>query len=199
MLQTLVLNTASIPISIVPYKRILNRVHNGSAHVLKSYEGTWIKSAGFNVSMFSSGFEKFSNASCIAMPIPSVIQCLHTNYIPEFTNILPFNRKNVYIRDGGICQYCGRKVSLNSFSFDHVIARSLGGRSEWSNIVICCLRCNAEKGSKSLDRYKRKLLRQPFVPKLNKAAPIHIVNKIASEIPHETWTDFLYWHIILDP
>jgi hypothetical protein len=39
----------------------------------------------------------------------------------------------------------------------------------------------------------------PYAPKLSQAAPIHIVNKIAAEIPHESWQDFLYWEIILEP
>jgi 5-methylcytosine-specific restriction endonuclease McrA len=197
MLQTLVLNTASIPISIVPYKRILNRVHNGSAHVVKSYEGTWIKSAGFDVSMFSSGFERCSSASCIEMPIPSVIQCMHTNYIPQFTNVLPFTRKNLYIRDRGRCAYCLKKLSLQSLSFDHVIPRCLGGKTCWDNIVLACFRCNAKKGARHPDQYKWPQLR-PYTPKLSQAAPAQLVSKIASEVVEKTWEDFVYWEIILE-
>jgi hypothetical protein len=61
------------------------------------------------------------------------------------------------------------------------------------------MKCNAEKGSKSLSKYKRPLLRQPFTPRLDKAAPAHLVNKIAAEIPHITWRDYVYWNVILEP
>lgn len=181
MLQTLVLNVSQIPISIVPYRKILTRVRLQTAVVLKSYENTCITSAG--------GF---------SLPIPSVIQCVRTNYIPKFTKNLPFNRKNLFIRDHGVCQYCGKKVTLNSMSFDHVIPRMQGGKTVWNNIVLACLKCNSKKGAQHPEKYKWPF-RMPYAPQLSQAAPIHIVNKIAAEIPHETWQDYLYWHVILEP
>jgi 5-methylcytosine-specific restriction endonuclease McrA len=180
MLQTLVLNMARTPISIVPYRKVLTRVRNNAAVVLKSYENTCIRSAG--------GF---------TLPIPSVIQCVNTNYIPKFTKTLPFNRMNVYIRDFGHCMYCGKKVGLNSFSFDHYVARSMGGKTCWTNILLCCMKCNAKKGNKPASKFTEPI-RMPYAPQLDKAAPVHLVNKIAAEIPHETWTDYLYWNIQLE-
>mgnify|MGYP001224177196 CR=1 FL=1 len=181
-MESLVLNLMAIPVSIVPSIRAVTLVMSQKAVVLESYPDTFMRSASFS------------------MQIPSVIQCTQSSYIPKkYVKILPFTRKNVYIRDQGRCQYCGRKVGLNAFSFDHVIPRCKGGLSVWENIVICCMKCNAEKGSKSLSRYKRPLLKQPFAPRLDKAAPAHLVNKIATEIPHITWTDYIYWNIILEP
>jgi len=66
-------------------------------------------------------------------------------------------------------------------------------------VVICCLRCNSEKGGQSLSKYKRKLIRQPYAPRLTKAAPAHLVNRIALDIPHITWRDYIYWGAILLP
>ena len=39
----------------------------------------------------------------------------------------------------------------------------------------------------------------PYAPKLDKAAPVHLVNKIAGEIIEKTWADYLYWRIVLEP
>ena len=192
MLETLVLNTSAIPISIVPYRRILTRVCNNMAIVLKYYEGTCIRSAGCT----SPGFDFRKVQPVIEMPIPSVIQCVHTNYMPKFTKVLPFTRMNVFIRDAGKCQYCGKKVGLNSFSFDHMVAKSKGGKTCWDNILLCCLRCNAKKGNKPVSKFKEPL-RMPYTPVLDKAAPIHMVNKIAAKIPVESWQDYVYWSIIL--
>ena len=108
------------------------------------------------------------------------------------------NRKNVFIRDGGQCQYCGKKVTLNSFTFDHVIPRCRGGRSVWENIVVSCLRCNGQKGRKSAKDYHRALLRQPYAPRLTKAAPTYLVNKINTEITIDSWRDFIYWQVVLE-
>ena len=53
--------------------------------------------------------------------------------------------------NGGICPYCGK--SLNSgkaFSpeteIDHIIPRAWGGANTYSNKVLCCTKCNKEKG-----------------------------------------------------
>jgi len=179
MLETLVLNTAGTPISIVPYRKVLTRVWNHTAIVLKSYEGTIIKSAGD-----------------FFLPIPSVVQCDRVHYTPRFTKTLPFTRMNVYLRDKGHCMYCGKKVGLNSFSFDHYIPKCQGGRTSWENILICCLRCNSKKGNKPASKFKEPI-RRPYAPQLDKAAPVHLVNKLAAEIPVKSWQDFIYWSVLL--
>jgi 5-methylcytosine-specific restriction endonuclease McrA len=93
--------------------------------------------------------------------------------------------------------YCGKKVSLNSMSFDHMIPRILGGTTCWENIVLSCFKCNSKKGGKHPDKFKWPII-MPYAPKLDKAAPAHLVNKIASEIIEETWEDFIYWEVILE-
>ena len=196
MLQTLELNVSGIPITTVPYIQVLSRIDSGTARVVKSYEGSWIRSSGFDISMFSSGFG-VSSVPCVGMQIPSVVQFLHTNYIPEFTKVLPFTRKNLYIRDRGRCAYCLRKLSLASLSFDHVVPKCLGGKTCWQNVVLACFRCNSKKGARHPDDYKWPQLR-PYAPKLSHAAPTHLVNKLASEVIEKTWEDFVYWRVLLE-
>jgi 5-methylcytosine-specific restriction endonuclease McrA len=57
-------------------------------------------------------------------------------------------RKVVYIRDGGICMKCGRKVHSKRFHVDHIVPLSAGG-DEWelSNLEISCPECNLQKGT----------------------------------------------------
>ena len=196
-METLVLNTYEIPVSIVPYRRALVLVKSDKAIVKQNYKDTLIRSSGFTKSNYSLDFD-WSKNKIISMPIPSVIQCTRSTFIPKiYTNVLPFNRKNVYIRDGGKCMYCGRKVSLSGFSFDHVIPQSRGGKTSWENIVICCLRCNSQKGDKPTSKFKKPII-QPYAPKLNRAAPAYLVNKLSGEIVEETWMDYLYWEVQLE-
>lgn len=179
-METLVLNTGMIPVSIVSTRRAISLITTEKAISVADYAETF-QSVGFS------------------MPIPSVIKCIKSDYIPKhFTNILPFNRKNVFIRDGGRCMYCGKTVSLSNFTFDHVIPRDSGGKTWWDNIVVSCTRCNSQKGCKDVKNYKRKLIRAPYVPKFNRAAPSQVVRRLAVEIPHETWVDFIYWNIVID-
>jgi 5-methylcytosine-specific restriction endonuclease McrA len=122
---------------------------------------------------------------------------VRTNYIPKFTKFLPFNRKNLYVRDSGVCQYCGKKVSYYLGSFDHVIPRILGGKTNWENVVLACFQCNSKKGAKHPSKFKWPII-MPYAPKLNQAAPIHIINKIAADIVEKSWQDYVYWEILLE-
>lgn len=191
------LTASGMPTAIVNCKRAISLVNCGKAIIRESYSDTVIHSspafATVNFNLVKSRNE------LISIPIPSVIQCIKSEYEPkQYTNVLKFNRKNVYIRDGGCCQYCGKKVSLSEFTFDHVVPRHLDGKCRWENIVISCVRCNSQKASKPLDRYHRKLIKKPEPLRIDKAAPVHIVNQLAAEIPHKTWVDYIYWNLILN-
>ena len=80
-----------------------------------------------------------------AMALPSVVS-LH-RYIPP-TPRAAFTRFNVFLRDGFTCQYCKTRLPSESLTFDHVIPRSRGGVSSWSNVVTACQDCNLLKGSR---------------------------------------------------
>lgn len=58
-----------------------------------------------------------------------------------------WSKRNVMIRDGFACVYCGSKKSL---SIDHVFPRSKGGKDTFENTVTACKRCNTRKGDKTL-------------------------------------------------
>ena len=57
-------------------------------------------------------------------------------------------RQIVYLRDGGRCMKCGRRVSKGSFHVDHVIPLAKGG-DEWDldNLELSCPECNLKKGA----------------------------------------------------
>ena len=76
-----------------------------------------------------------------------------------------FSRINVYLRDGFACGYCGVKLPQSDLTYDHVIPRAQGGRTEWENIVTACRGCNARKGSKTPEEAGMYPRRRPFVPK----------------------------------
>lgn len=62
-----------------------------------------------------------------------------------------FSRLNVYVRDGFACAYCRLKLPMSKLTYDHVLPRSRGGRTEWENIVTACAPCNARKANKTPD------------------------------------------------
>lgn len=48
----------------------------------------------------------------------------------------------------GKCAYCGKEVLFEKIEFDHFIPISSGGRTEPTNMLPCCTRCNRGKGGK---------------------------------------------------
>ena len=74
-----------------------------------------------------------------------------------------FNKKNILRRDGYTCQYCNRRGER--LTVDHIVPRSRGGDTSWTNVVAACLRCNLRKGNRLLDESGMRLLRDPVHPK----------------------------------
>lgn len=61
----------------------------------------------------------------------------------------------LYMRDGGICQICGKAIDFDRDSnaddypsIDHIIPLSKGGLHKWDNVQLACRRCNYIKGNK---------------------------------------------------
>ena len=83
-----------------------------------------------------------------------------------------FSRRNVYQRDGHRCQYCGERKPESELSYDHVVPRASGGRTNWLNIVTACRTCNTRKGSRTCDEAGMWPLRAPVVPAQEVCAPL---------------------------
>jgi len=68
-------------------------------------------------------------------------------------------RKNIYVRDEFICQYCGVHCfdswidNPDSLTIDHMIPVSLGGNNDEDNLVTCCSECNSYKSSLSFTSF----------------------------------------------
>jgi 5-methylcytosine-specific restriction endonuclease McrA len=60
---------------------------------------------------------------------------------------VPFSKKNVMVRDGFKCVYCGGAGMR--FTIDHVVPKSRGGKSTFENCVTACKPCNHRKGHRS--------------------------------------------------
>lgn len=53
-----------------------------------------------------------------------------------------------------ICPYCLEPIPEGHRTRDHKIPKSRGGKNEPENIVICCDKCNHEKGSLTPEEYE---------------------------------------------
>ena len=97
-----------------------------------------------------------------ALVVPSVIR-LQTFIHRPVPPSVAFNKKNILKRDGFTCQYCGRNGG-ERMTIDHIVPRSLGGRTVWENVVSCCRACNLKKGNKRPAEVGMRLRRRPVKP-----------------------------------
>lgn len=108
-----------------------------------------------------------------------------------------FTRFNVFLRDQFTCQYCDGEFPTQELTFDHIVPRSRGGRTEWTNVVAACSTCNLKKANKLLLEARMKIKRKPVRPSN------YQLQEIGRGFPpnylHESWRDFLYWDSELDP
>ena len=102
-----------------------------------------------------------------------------------------FTRYNVFLRDRFTCQYCGDTLPASQLTFDHVVARSHGGRTSWENVVAACAPCNTAKGN-TAGIAPRRRPQQPTTRDLV-AARRHV----PSNHLHHSWIDYLYWDVEL--
>ena len=106
-----------------------------------------------------------------------------------------FTRFNLFLRDEFRCQYCGSKGDL---TFDHVLPRCRGGITSWQNVVAACSPCNLRKGGRTPQQAGMPLLRrtahQPNSWELQEAG-----RRFPPHYLHQSWLDYLYWDIELEP
>lgn len=67
-------------------------------------------------------------------------------------------RSMVYIRDKGICQVCGKFVTIDNLSVDHIVPVSQGGTYDLTNLRCTCLRCNQLKDRLKEDSFQEFIL-----------------------------------------
>jgi len=128
------------------------------------------------------------------LEIPAVIKT--TKYFKIFNSTVNFSRKNVFIRDNFVCQYCNQKFPINKLTYDHVIPKSKWRHNHtptsWTNIVTSCLFCNLKKGNKTPSQANMPLKKNPEIPKKTwKYLPLaYQLHTIGSAIPEE-WQTYI--------
>ena len=63
----------------------------------------------------------------------------------------------ILARDGHVCAYCGGRATTK----DHVLPKSRGGSSGWTNLVAACVTCNQRKADRTPNEAGMVLLWEP--------------------------------------
>lgn len=171
--RTLVLNADYTPISIVPLHTVdwmdaVKLIYQDKSHLYLSYDDLVINSA-----------------KC-SYRVPSVL--VNARYVRPKRKV-EFSRTNVFLRDDFTCQYCGVKSAGSGLTFDHWVPRAEGGKTNWTNIVTACKKCNHKKQTQNQKRWKpRKAPYRPAFSEIEAKAKKRILI-----IPDERWIPFLGW------
>lgn len=154
MESCIVLNADYTYINTVSWKKAIKLVINGKAEALK---------------YSNKVLTNFENT--IIMKVPSVMKLLKLVRTIYKTKV-PFSKKNVLIRDGFKCLYCGSKS--HRLTIDHVVPVSRGGKSNFENCVAACRKCNNKKGSRTASEARMYLQKQPYAPTISEFIMIKI-------------------------
>ena len=174
-MDTLVLSDAYEPVACVGWQRAITLLCLGKVEVVEAYEDRTVR------------------AVTVAVKVPSVVRFVRRVARRRHRG-LALSRENVLARDGGACQYCGRKLTRAEATFDHVVPRSQGGATDWTNIVTCCHECNRVKGGRTPRQAGMQLRALPVQPNWVPAVTIRVSLR---SVP-DAWRDYLYWTGELD-
>ena len=128
MNQVILLNADYNFLNILHWKRAFALISKGKVEVLKF------------------GDKVIHDAAGRILQIPVVLRLVKLIRTIYKTRV-PFSKKNVFVRDGFRCVYCGTEGVR--FTIDHVTPKSKGGKSSFENCVTSCKPCNNGKGNRT--------------------------------------------------
>lgn len=191
----LTLNRHWQPVQTTPAANAIALVMKGSAVIIDpaTYEEhtlrTWADA--------SRARDRFGDAVIrsprLTLVVPDVIRL--TRYERLGGRSVVFSRRNLFKRDRYACQYCGAQPGPEELTIDHVVPKSRGGRSEWANCVLACLRCNARKADRAPAGAGMALRRPPRKPAWTALEHVPRAHRRLS------WEQFLskaYWEVELE-
>ena len=165
--QTLILNQMYRPHEIVDWKVATTRMFCGKVEVLAQYDEILAVIGRSTLRSFPELARALrqvigANAESLTILVPAVVVLRRP--IRRAKTGVKFSKMNVCARDDFTCQYCETKLPMNRLNFDHVVPRSRGGKTDWTNIVSACYPCNTKKRNRTPDEAGMQLLSQPFRP-----------------------------------
>lgn len=169
----LVLNQNYEPLNVCNVRRALTLVFGEKAEVLEVYQTPVLSTTR-------------------SFDTPSVIRLIYLIRRPRPR--VKLTRREIFIRDEHVCQYCG--VRSNDLTLDHIIPRSRGGQHTWENLVSACRNCNHRKGGKTLADSRMRLRREPFEPR---AGAYYTIQRRLNAAISDEWRQFIPGYEVADP
>jgi 5-methylcytosine-specific restriction endonuclease McrA len=167
--RVLLLNATYEPLRVISWKRAITLLTLDKVEVLETYD-------------------RVVRSVTLAIRLPAVVRLIHLVRFRKHT--IRFSRENIYIRDKYQCQYCASSMNASDLTYDHVIPKSMGGKTAWENIVTCCLPCNKKKGGRTPGQARMRLISKARKPSWH---PMLMITRRIGNTP-ESWRAYLFYH-----
>jgi len=179
--SVLVLNRSYLPIHVTSARRAFTLIFQGTALAVNGDYETFD---------FASWQRQPAGEHAIGTPsgdirVPRVIVLCGYDRVPR--RHVRYSRHNIFARDKYTCQYCGERPHRSELNLDHVIPRTLGGRTTWENVVCSCVECNRRKGGRTPAQARLRLLSRPMRPRWSP-----MMHHIGAGTRHQEWQPFLH-------
>jgi 5-methylcytosine-specific restriction endonuclease McrA len=162
MERCVLLNADYTFLNVIGWKRAFKMIINDKVQVLE-YSDQTVKCGSYTFQMPA---------------IVKLIKLIRTIY----RNRVPFTKKNVMVRDGFECVYCGDRYNL---TIDHIVPTSRGGKTSFENCVTSCRECNNTKGSRTPNEAHMFMKKKPYQPTISEFLMIKMkqmgIDKILDE------------------
>ncbi len=198
--SVLVLNRQYMAVHVVSARRAFGLLLNQLAEVIHIEDGqygnydfdSWREVSELKAE-FKEPNEDWVRSVNFEVCVPRVLRLLYYDRIPK--QRVRLNRRNIFARDGNLCQYCGKRFSTSELSLDHVLPTCLGGGTSWENLVCACVKCNVRKGGRTPKQAGMKLICKPVRPRCSPMLTVKLGNP-----KYQSWKTFLdtaYWSVDL--
>ena len=168
-MSTLLLNADMQPVSLLPlstvdWQEAIRYMVLDKVEVVAWYEDWTVHSARWQTQ------------------VPAVIM-LKEYQKPK--NYARLSKRNVFLRDRYICQYCGVNCKGADVTLDHVQPISMGGKNTWVNLTTACRPCNYKKSNKTKMKPKSAPHKPDFWELVEKR------RSMGFHYNHPSWKDYL--------
>ena len=132
-----------------------------------------------------------SEHSAVKIPAVAVLKS-HVSTPKKVHYFSAATKRNVLIRDGFKCAYCGRRLTMHTVTKDHIQPTSRGGRDVLSNVVASCFQCNGRKADRTPEEAGMTLLRQPRA--LSEEEKMELLVKTHKSSERSVWRECFQTH-----
>jgi len=189
--DVLVLNRSFHPIQVTRWQRAITLVFLDHALVVDeeytTYDFQDWKELSEAMREHPAGFV---HTPTFKIAIPEVIALRLYDKLPEAE--VTFSRRNIYEHYGRKCCYCGKRFGTRELNLDHVVPRSRGGKTDWTNVVTSCIPCNLRKGGRLPEEAGMKLMIPPTRPKW-RARTLLLRSPFQVRASWQRFIDRVYW------